>query len=96
MDTLIQEKVSQKANELTATYDEKLRNYEDREQDLQRQLSLTKDQLRDLRTSNDSNQAKLFDHSQKQGTYTLLISQHYAHFFITKTRKLWRSSLRLT
>ena len=30
MDSLIQEKVSQKANELTATYDEKLRNYEDR------------------------------------------------------------------
>jgi hypothetical protein len=30
METLIQEKVSQKANELTATYDEKLRNYEDR------------------------------------------------------------------
>lgn len=72
MDTLIQEKVSQKANELTATYDEKLRNYEDREQDLQRQLSLTKDQLRDLRTSNDSNQAKLFDHSQKQGMYSSL------------------------
>ena len=30
MDSLIQEKVSQKANELTATYDEKIRNYEDR------------------------------------------------------------------
>jgi len=30
MESLIQEKVSQKANELTATYDEKLRNYEDR------------------------------------------------------------------
>jgi homeobox protein cut-like len=30
MDTLIQDKVSQKANELTATYDEKLRNYADR------------------------------------------------------------------
>jgi homeobox protein cut-like len=30
MDTMIHEKVSQKANELTATYDEKLRNYEDR------------------------------------------------------------------
>ncbi|KAF8973105.1 CASP C terminal-domain-containing protein [Flammula alnicola] len=66
MDSLIQEKVSQKANELTATYDEKLRNYEDREQDLQRQLSLTKNQLRDLRVSNESNQAKLFDHSQRQ------------------------------
>ncbi|KIM45231.1 hypothetical protein M413DRAFT_441914 [Hebeloma cylindrosporum] len=66
METLIQEKVSQKANELTATYDEKLRNYEDREQDLQRQLSLTKNQLRDLRVSNENNQAKLFDHSQRQ------------------------------
>ncbi|KJA20707.1 hypothetical protein HYPSUDRAFT_1090310 [Hypholoma sublateritium FD-334 SS-4] len=66
MDSLIQDKVSQKANELTATYDEKLRNYEDREQDLQRQLSLTKTQLRDLRVSNENNQAKLFDHSQRQ------------------------------
>ncbi|PPR05860.1 hypothetical protein CVT26_010140 [Gymnopilus dilepis] len=66
MDSLIQEKVSQKANELTATYDEKIRNYEDREQDLQRQLSLTKNQLRDLRASNETNQAKLIDHSQKQ------------------------------
>ncbi|KAH9485122.1 Protein CASP [Psilocybe cubensis] len=66
MDALIQEKVSQKANELTATYDEKIMNYEDREQDLQRQLSLTKNQLRDLRVSNENNQAKLFDHSQRQ------------------------------
>lgn len=30
MDELIQEKVSQKENELNATYDEKLRNYEER------------------------------------------------------------------
>jgi len=37
------------------------------EQDLQRQISLTKNQLRDLRMSNDSNQAKLIDHSQRQG-----------------------------
>jgi hypothetical protein len=42
-------------------------NSRPREQDLQRQLALTKQQLRDLRTSNDSNQAKLFDHSQRQG-----------------------------
>jgi homeobox protein cut-like len=92
METLIQEKVSQKANELTATYDEKLRNYEDRcviprnpssnflnfdnlsrEQDLQRQLSLTKNQLRDLRVSNENNQAKLFDHSQRQGISVVII-----------------------
>ncbi|TFY80606.1 hypothetical protein EWM64_g3405 [Hericium alpestre] len=66
MDVLIQEKVSQKEQELHATYDEKLRNYEEREHDLQRQVSLVKDQLRDLRTSNESNQAKLFDHSQRQ------------------------------
>ncbi|KAG6920313.1 hypothetical protein DXG01_005082 [Tephrocybe rancida] len=66
MEDMIQEKVAQKENELNATYDEKLRNYEEREQDLQRQISLTKNQLRDLRTSNDSNQAKLLNHSQRQ------------------------------
>lgn len=30
MDELIQEKVNQKENELNATYDEKMRNYEER------------------------------------------------------------------
>ena len=83
MEEMIQEKVTQKENELNATYDEKIRNYEERyvvmtfsersfsyrhrEQDLQRQLALTKSQLRDLRSSNESNQAKLFDHTQRQG-----------------------------
>ncbi|TBU33882.1 CASP C terminal-domain-containing protein [Dichomitus squalens] len=66
MDDLIQEKVTQKENELNATYDEKMRNYEEREQDLQRQLALTKNQLRDLRSSHESNQAKLLDHTQRQ------------------------------
>ncbi|KAF8638030.1 hypothetical protein AX16_010662 [Volvariella volvacea WC 439] len=66
MEDLIQERVAQKENELNATYDEKLRNYEEREHDLQRQLELTRDQLRDLRSSNESNQAKLLDHSQRQ------------------------------
>ncbi|KAG6867826.1 hypothetical protein C0993_010585 [Termitomyces sp. T159_Od127] len=66
MEDMILEKVSQKENELNATYDEKLRNYEEREQDLQRQVTLTKNQLRDLRTSNDSNQEKLMNHSQRQ------------------------------
>ncbi|KAJ7091199.1 CASP C terminal-domain-containing protein [Mycena epipterygia] len=66
MEDMILEKVVQKENELNATYDEKMRNYEEREQDLQRQVSLTKNQLRDLRMSNDSNQAKLIDHGQRQ------------------------------
>ena len=86
MDDFIQEKVTQKENELNATYDEKMRNYEERyvlrvmlysstlmrhdsEQDLQRQLALTKNQLRDLRLSHESNQAKLFDHTQRQGAH---------------------------
>lgn len=30
MDEMIQEKVTQKENELNATYDEKMRNYEER------------------------------------------------------------------
>ncbi|KAJ4483236.1 CASP C terminal-domain-containing protein [Lentinula aciculospora] len=59
MEEMIQERITQKENEFNATYDEKLRNYEDREQDLRRQLSLTKNQLRDLRMSDESNQAKL-------------------------------------
>ncbi|KAI0789119.1 CASP C terminal-domain-containing protein [Abortiporus biennis] len=63
---LISEKVVQKENELNATYDEKMRNYEAREQDLQSQLALTKNQLRQLRTSNETNQAKLLDQTQKQ------------------------------
>ncbi|KAG9127497.1 hypothetical protein FRC07_013035 [Ceratobasidium sp. 392] len=66
MDSVIQARVSQKENELNATYDEKMRNYEDREQDLQRQLTLTKSQLQDLRASHDTSQAKLLDHSQRQ------------------------------
>ncbi|KAH9858790.1 hypothetical protein C2E23DRAFT_19955 [Lenzites betulinus] len=66
MEDLIQEKVAQKENEFNATYDEKMRNYEEREQDLQRQVALTKNQLRDLRMSHESNQAKLLDHTQRQ------------------------------
>ena len=88
MDEMILERVAQKENELHATYDEKLRNSEDRyaapfslhvqhdaqtlihwirEKDLVRQLSLAQTQLRDLRMSNETNQAKLLDHSQRQG-----------------------------
>uniref|UniRef100_D8Q8Q9 Protein CASP n=2 Tax=Schizophyllum commune (strain H4-8 / FGSC 9210) TaxID=578458 RepID=D8Q8Q9_SCHCM len=66
MEDMIQDKVAQKENELHATYDERLRNYEEREQDLQKQVSLAKNQLRDLRASNENNQAKLLDHSQRQ------------------------------
>ena len=39
----------------------------DREQDLQRQVTLTRTQLKELRVSNESNQAKLLDHTQRQG-----------------------------
>ncbi|KAH9978937.1 CASP C terminal-domain-containing protein [Lactifluus volemus] len=59
------ERVVQKENELNATYDERMRNYEEREQDLQRQVSLLKDQLRDLRVSNDSTEARLLDQNQE-------------------------------
>ncbi|KAF8270277.1 CASP C terminal-domain-containing protein [Lactarius quietus] len=65
MDTAIHERVVQKENELNATYDEKMRNYEEREQGLHRQVSLLKDQLRDLRMSNESTEARLMDQSQR-------------------------------
>ncbi|EPQ57314.1 hypothetical protein GLOTRDRAFT_38821, partial [Gloeophyllum trabeum ATCC 11539] len=70
MEDMIQEKVAQKENELNATYDEKMRNYEEREQDLQRQLSVSRTQLRELRSSVETSQAKLLDQSQRQGTYS--------------------------
>ncbi|KAF8348313.1 CASP C terminal-domain-containing protein [Amanita rubescens] len=66
MEDMIQEKVVQRENELKATYDERLRNYGEREQDLHRQVELTRNQLKDLRMSHESNQAKLLDQSQRQ------------------------------
>jgi len=42
-------------------------SYLNREQDLQRQVSLAKEQLRDLRRSNEFNQARLLDQTQRQG-----------------------------
>ncbi|KAF9231653.1 CASP C terminal-domain-containing protein [Melanogaster broomeanus] len=65
MDDLIAEKVAQKENELNATYDERMRNYEEREQDLTRQVTVYKSQLRDLRLSNETNQARLLDASSR-------------------------------
>jgi hypothetical protein len=38
-----------------------------REKDLQKQVSLVKNQLREVRTANESTQAKLLDHGQRQG-----------------------------
>ncbi|KAG1778275.1 hypothetical protein EV702DRAFT_1196281 [Suillus placidus] len=58
--------VVQKESEINAAYNERMHDYEEREQDLQRQVALYRDQVRDLRLSNESNQAKLFDHSQCQ------------------------------
>ena len=71
MDELVVEKVTAKEAELNATYDERLRNYADRERDLSRQVELAKTQLRDLRSSNDSSHAKLLDHSQRQDQETV-------------------------
>lgn len=67
MEEMITEKVNSKEAELNATYDERLRNYEDRERDLNKQITLVKGQLRDLRMSNESTQAKLLDQGSRQG-----------------------------
>ncbi|GAA5979753.1 hypothetical protein JCM11641_004077 [Rhodosporidiobolus odoratus] len=71
MDDMIQDKVAAKEAELHATYDERLRNYDEREQDFQRQVTVARSQLRELRTTADTNQARLFDHSQRQDQETL-------------------------
>ncbi|KAG8863525.1 hypothetical protein FRB96_008265 [Tulasnella sp. 330] len=66
MEATIQERVTSKENELNATYDERMNNYEERERDLQRQVTIAKSQLRELQTSTESTQTKLFDQSQRQ------------------------------
>ncbi|KDE07672.1 homeobox protein cut like-protein [Microbotryum lychnidis-dioicae p1A1 Lamole] len=71
MEDMVVEHVGAKEAELHATYDERLRNYAEREKDLQRQVSVARSQLRELRTTADSSQAKLFDHSQRQDQETL-------------------------
>lgn len=66
MEERIAEKVASKEAELNATYDERLRNYEEREKDANKQVELVKNQLRELRTSNESTQAKLLDQGSRQ------------------------------
>ncbi|GAA5988242.1 hypothetical protein JCM10908_002127 [Rhodotorula pacifica] len=71
MDDMIQERVSAKEAALHATYDERLRNYDEREKDLQRQVTVARSQLRELRTTADTSQARLLDHSQRQDQETV-------------------------
>jgi homeobox protein cut-like len=48
-----------------------IRSSLNREQDLQRQVTLSTSQLRNLRTSNESTQARLLDASQRQDSETV-------------------------
>lgn len=40
-------------------------------------MTVARSQLRELRTTNDSSQAKLFDHSQRQGMFILLFFSYW-------------------
>ncbi|KAK4054374.1 hypothetical protein OIO90_003607 [Microbotryomycetes sp. JL221] len=71
MADLIRDNVAAKEAEMHATYDERLRNYEEREKDLQRQVTVARSQLRELRTTADSSEAKLFDQSLRQDQETI-------------------------
>ncbi|GAA5935894.1 uncharacterized protein JCM15063_001840 [Sporobolomyces koalae] len=71
MEDMIQDKVSAKEAELHAAYDERLRNYDEREKDLQRQVTVARSQLRELRTTADTSQARLLDNSQRQDQETI-------------------------
>ncbi|POY71026.1 hypothetical protein BMF94_5952 [Rhodotorula taiwanensis] len=71
MEDMIGERVAAKEAALHATYDERLRNYDEREKDLQRQVTLARSQLRELRTTADTSQARLLDHSQRQDQETI-------------------------
>ncbi|KAG1448740.1 hypothetical protein G6F56_008858 [Rhizopus delemar] len=51
--------------EVRDQYNDKIRQYKEREHDLQRRLSQALDQLTQLKQSHDDTQAQLIDHSQK-------------------------------
>ncbi|KAG0144756.1 hypothetical protein CROQUDRAFT_659572 [Cronartium quercuum f. sp. fusiforme G11] len=61
MEEMVKAQVSNKEAELNAMYGERILNFQEREKDLSKQLDLTKRQLADLRTSDESNQAKMMD-----------------------------------
>lgn len=67
-----------------------------RERDLQRQIKLTKDQLRDLRASNENNQEKLLNQSERQGKLNASAELTVGRFVDawSKTRKSVLNSLR--
>ena len=93
MEDMIADKVAAKEAELNATYDERLRNYEDRERDLQKQVSLVRSQLRDLRTSNESTQAKLLDQGSRQGESSPDQSANKLEYPFLQVKK-WRHDCR--
>ena len=70
-----------------------------RERDLQRQVTLAKNQLRDLQTSNESTQAKLLNHNERQGGYLGIYAQRVTVRLtdgVGQTRRLWPSSRKWT
>ncbi|KAA1127872.1 hypothetical protein PGTUg99_011073 [Puccinia graminis f. sp. tritici] len=66
LEEMVKLQVSNKEAELDAVYGERIMNFQQREKDLTKQLDLTKKQLADLRTSNESNQAKMLDDSSRR------------------------------
>ena len=62
---MVQEKVSDKEKELKQEMDDRIRVYKETEYALERQLQQTKDQVISMQNSNDINQAKLSDNTQK-------------------------------
>jgi homeobox protein cut-like len=71
LEEMVKVQVSNKEAELDAVYGERIMNFQQREKDLTKQLDLTKKQLTDLRTSNESNQAKILDDSSRRDFETV-------------------------
>jgi homeobox protein cut-like len=86
MEDMINDKVTAKEAELNAVYDERMRNYEERERDLTKQVAVARDQLKELRTSNESTHARLLDHNQRQGA----LPASRVHLAATRSRRRHR------
>ena|SRR5579859_1950668 len=67
LEVTVREKVAQKETEMMALMDEKERNWAEREVELQRQVTESRDMVKELKVSHESAAARLYAQDQKFG-----------------------------
>ena len=72
-DELIKQRVAQKETEMMALIDEKDRNWAEREQEYQRQITESREMVKELKVSQEVASARLTAQDQKLGIFHLIV-----------------------